>query len=168
MSRTLDGAIELTSWEYQQQRQDSLPLSSKSVISLPRKRVLAEAQEPGFFFTVFLLVLLGLRPKRLQRQLEAEDPRAWNDFRDGLIKRWGTLGITSGLVLSATTTMIVSNLPGVAMVAAIASLCGSIVSIVFGTALSFIFTDAPAKDFMVSFAFHDRLLRLIPHFTYRS
>lgn len=107
--------------------------------------------QPNFFLTLCLLVLLGTRPKRLQMQLESDDPKTWDTFRDSLIRRWGTLGITSGLVLSAATTMLFSDrVGGAALVAAFASLCAAIVSITFGTALAFIFTDAPAHDFRAS------------------
>jgi len=108
----------------------------------------SDTQGPNFFLTLCLLVLLGLRPKRLQQQLDSDDPKTWENFREGLIRRWGTLGITSGLVLSAATTMLFSDrVEGAALVAAFASLCATIVSITFGTALAFIFADAPAKDF---------------------
>lgn len=110
----------------------------------------SDTQGPNFFLTLCLLVLLGLRPKRLQQQLDSDDPKTWENFREGLIRRWGTLGITSGLVLSAATTMLFSDrVEGAALVAAFASLCATIVSITFGTALAFIFADAPAKDFKV-------------------
>ncbi|KAJ4469526.1 hypothetical protein J3R30DRAFT_3409632 [Lentinula aciculospora] len=113
-----------------------------------RREIYSDTNKPNFFFALCLLVLLGLRPKRLQAQLNSDDPQTWVDFREGLIRRWGTLGITSGLVLSAATTLVFSDrVQGASMVAALASLCATIVSITFGTALSFIFTDAPVRDF---------------------
>ncbi|KAJ7593731.1 hypothetical protein C8J56DRAFT_420249 [Mycena floridula] len=125
------------------------PSFGSSVSTRHHLRIVSDSGEVGTFVTLMMLVVLGLRPKRLQAQLDAADPTEWNAFRDGLIKRWGTLGITSGLVLSATTSMILSNIPRAAWVAAFASLCASIVSIVFGTALSFIFADAPGEDIML-------------------
>ncbi|KAJ3866313.1 hypothetical protein EV359DRAFT_79669 [Lentinula novae-zelandiae] len=113
-----------------------------------RREIYSDTNQPSFFIALCLLVLLGLRPKRLQAQLDSDDPKTWVDFREGLIRRWGTLGITSGLVLSAATSMLFSDrVLGASMVAALASLCATIVSITFGTALSFIFTDAPVQDF---------------------
>lgn len=119
-----------------------------------RREIYSDTNQPSFFIVLCLLVLLGLRPKRLQAQLDSDDPKTWVDFREGLIRRWGTLGITSGLVLSAATTMLFSDrVLGASMVAALASLCATIVSITFGTALSFIFTDAPVQDFKVCLSF---------------
>ncbi|KIK61752.1 hypothetical protein GYMLUDRAFT_243429 [Collybiopsis luxurians FD-317 M1] len=116
--------------------------------TLSQGRIYSEKSQPSFFLTLCLLVLLGIRPKRLQSQLDSDDPKSWEDFREGLIKRWGTLGITSGLVLSAATTLLFSDsVKGASLVAAFACFCATIISISFGTALTFIFTDAPAHDF---------------------
>ncbi|KAJ3795178.1 hypothetical protein GGU11DRAFT_249958 [Lentinula aff. detonsa] len=113
-----------------------------------RREFYSDASQPNFFFSLCLLVLLGSRPKTLQAQLDSDDPKTWMDFRDSLVRRWGTLGITSGLVLSAATSMVFSDrIDGASMVAALASLCATIVSITFGTALSFLFTDASVRDF---------------------
>ncbi|KAJ3839697.1 hypothetical protein F5878DRAFT_640973 [Lentinula raphanica] len=124
------------------------PRTMTSTSSTRRRQIYSDHDQPNFFIALCLLVLLGSRPQTLQAQLDSDDPKTWLDFRDSLVRRWGTLGITSGLVLSAATSMVFSDrISGAAMVAALASLCATIVSITFGTALAFLFTDAPVRDF---------------------
>lgn len=126
------------------------PLRPRPHPSRHTTQIYSDTRKSNFFLTLALLVLLGLRPRRLQEQLDSDDPKTWDDFREGLLKRWGTLGITSGLVLASATTMLFSDrVEGAALVAAFAALCATIISITFGTALAFIFTDASARSFKV-------------------
>ncbi|KAJ7848069.1 hypothetical protein B0H13DRAFT_2090874 [Mycena leptocephala] len=102
--------------------------------------------EPGLFITLLLLVLLGLRPQRLSNQLRANNERAWEAFRDGLVKRWETVMITTGLAMGASASALFSDkVETGSYLMALASLCCSIIAITFGTGLTFVVKDAPAE-----------------------
>jgi hypothetical protein len=106
--------------------------------------------EPGLFITLLLLVLLGLRPQRLSNQLRANNERAWEAFRDGLVKRWETVMITTGLTMGASASALFSDkVEKGSYLMALASLCCSIIAITFGTGLTFVVKDAPAEHVAV-------------------
>ncbi|KAK7014088.1 hypothetical protein VNI00_019425 [Paramarasmius palmivorus] len=120
---------------------------------IPRRRKLdsnSNQEDPPFFVTLCLLVLIGTNPTRLRAYLNSHDSSTWDAFIQGLIRRWQTLGIFTGLLLSATTTMLFSErVSGASYVATLASMCAAIISIAFGTGLSFVFTDVTAEEFKV-------------------
>jgi len=79
----------------------------------------------------------------VQRLRSRHDAASWVRFRDGLMDRWSSLNIVTGLIMGAVSTIVCSSLPlsGFAFALGIVSLLGSLISIGFGTGLIYVLGD---------------------------
>jgi hypothetical protein len=104
------------------------------------------------FIALCFIALFGTTPEHLQSLLDSNDIAVWHNFRENLVKRWGTLGITTGLILTSVMSMLFSDKVdgnSAAYIFAFATLCGTIISICFGTALTIVLKDVPVDELKV-------------------
>jgi len=98
----------------------------------------------------------------VERLKSRRRPEAWVTFRDGLINRWLSLNVVTGLILGAVSTVVCSSIPlsAVAFALGIVSLLSSLTSIGFGTGLIYVLGDVRGETLQ---KVADRYPRLFPY-----
>ncbi|KAG8856926.1 hypothetical protein FRB96_006189 [Tulasnella sp. 330] len=104
---------------------------------------------------VAAFILWAIPYDSVQRLKSRGEPAKWVGFRDGLINRWLSLNVVTGLILGAVSTVVCSNihLTALAFALGIVSLLTSLISIGFGTGLIYVLGDIIADRYTVLFPY---------------